>query len=311
MKLGVDLGGTKIEAIVLDEQGQSVWRKRVATPQGDYEATLATIKNLINQAKTAFSLDLNHSVGIGTPGALFYDQEQACFVLRNSNSTILNGKPFLEDLQKKLACKTYLENDANCFVLAEALSGQGGALNPVPESVFGVILGTGVGGGFVVKQRLLSGHHHIAGEWGHNMLPASALLALPESERNRPCYCGRKDCIETYLSGPGLENSYFLRFKSQINSKEIIDNMRRGDAQACSIWDSYLEQLAPAMGQVVNLIDPDLIVLGGGLSQIPEIYQSLSIKIQNYVFTKNFTSPILPAKLGDSAGVFGAAWLTG
>lgn len=311
MKLGVDLGGTKIEAIVLDEQGLAVWRKRIATPQGDYEGTLTAIKNVIDQARSAFAIDRKHPVGIGTPGALFFDRDQGCCVLKNSNSTALNGQPFLGDLQKLLACDVYLENDANCFALAEALSGQGAELEKAPESVFGVILGTGVGGGVIVKQRLLSGRHHIAGEWGHNTLPASVLLALSEPERNRPCYCGRLDCAETYLSGPGLQKSYTLRFSRTIDSKKIIDDMREGDAQACAIWDSYLEQLAAALAQVVNIVDPDLIVLGGGMSQIPEIYQSLAKKMQQYVFTDNFSTPILPAKLGDSAGVFGAAWLTG
>jgi len=166
-------------------------------------------------------------------------------------------------------------------------------------------------GGVIVKHRLLSGRHHIAGEWGHNTWPASVLLALSEQERNRPCYCGRLDCVETYLSGPGLQRSYTLRFNKTSDSKKIIDDMRQGDAQACAIWDSYLEQLAAALAQVVNIVDPDLIVLGGGMSQIPEIYPRLAKKMQQHVFTDNFSTPILPAKLGDSAGVFGAAWLTG
>lgn len=310
MKLGVDLGGTKIEAIVLDEQGLPVWRKRIATPQGDYEGTLAAIKNVIDQARSALAIALKHPIGIGTPGALFFDKDQGCYVLKNSNSTALNGQPFLDDLQKLLACDVYLENDANCFALAEALSGQGVELEKAPESVFGVILGTGVGGGIIVKQRLYSGRHHIAGEWGHNTLPASVLLALSESERNRPCYCGRLDCVETYLSGPGLQKSYTLRFNRTGDPKKIIDDMREGDAQACAIWDSYLEQLAAALAQVVNIVDPDLIVLGGGMSQTRELYQSLAKKMQQHVFTDNFSTPILPAKLGDSAGVFGAAWLT-
>lgn len=310
MKLGVDLGGTKIEAIVLNEQGESVWRRRIATPQGDYKATLQAIKHLTDQAKNELALDLQHPLGIGTPGALFFEKQQQRYVLKNSNSIALNGQPFLDDLQAHLASKVYLENDANCFALAEALSGQGAELRQVPESVFGVILGTGVGGGVVIQQRLLSGRQHIAGEWGHNSLPAAALLALPESERNRPCYCGRLDCVETYLSGPGLQRSYTLRFNKASGSKKIIDDMRQGDVQACAIWDSYLEQLAASLAQVVNIIDPDLIVLGGGMSQIFEIYPALAEKMQAHVFCDDFTSPILPAKLGGSAGVFGAAWLT-
>lgn len=310
MKIGVDLGGTKIEALVLDELGQAVWRKRTATPQGSYKGTLDSIKYLIDQAKLEFKLSIDKPIGIGTPGALFFDKQQKQLVLKNSNSTVLNGRPLLDDLKVHLACEVYLENDANCFVLAEALSGQGAELDTAPESVFGVILGTGVGGGIVIQQRLQRGRHHIAGEWGHNTLPASALLALPESERNRACYCGRLDCIETYLSGPGLSKSYGLRFGEEKSSKAIVDSMRLGDARACLIWRDYLEYLAASLAQVVNILDPELIVLGGGMSLIPEIYQAVPEKIQQYVFTEEYSTPVLPAKLGDSAGVFGAAWLS-
>ncbi len=310
MRIGVDLGGTKIEAIALDGQGQALWRQRVPTPQGDYEGTLVAIERLIDQAKSDCSLSLDLPVGVGTPGAQFFDHTQKCYVLRNSNSTVLNGRPFLTDVQAKLGCEVYLENDANCFALAEALSGQGAGLARMPESVFAVILGTGVGGGVVIHQRLHKGRHHISGEWGHNSLPASVLFALPESERNRACYCGRKDCIETYLSGPGLATSYAFRFNKTKTSNEIIDDMRKGNAQAQAIWSSYLEQLAASLAQVVNILDPELIVLGGGMSLIPEIYEALPEKMSSHVFTEDFLTPILPAKLGDSAGVYGAAWLT-
>lgn len=311
MRLGVDLGGTKIEAVVLNEQGQAIWRKRVSTPQGRYESTLIAIKDLVSEAKSACNLGLHLPIGIGTPGALFLDDKQACFVLRNSNSTALNGRPFLEDLKTLLACEVYLENDANCFALAEALSGQGKEYENIPASLFGAILGTGVGGGLVVEQRLVRGRHHISGEWGHNMLPASALLALPETERCRPCYCGRIDCIETYLSGPGLAKSYFLRFNQPKTTIEIIDDMRQGDVQASVVWEHYLQQLAAALAHVVNIFDPELIILGGGMSKVEEIYLALPKKMQCHVFTEAFSTPILPAKLGDSAGVFGAAWLDG
>ena len=309
MKLGVDLGGTKIEAVILDKYGQALWRERIATPQGCYQGTLDAIKYLVDQAKGAHALKPDHPLGIGTPGALFYDDSKACLVLKNSNSTVLNCQPFLDDLKAHLGCEVTLENDANCFALAEALSGQGKELVKSPESVFGVILGTGVGGGLVVNQRLLTGRHHISGEWGHNMLAVSSLLALPVTERNRACYCGRKDCVETYLSGPGLSKSYQLRFSEEKTSIIIIDEMRQGNERAVSVWDSYIQQLASALGQVVNIVDPELIVIGGGMSLIPEIYPALIEKIQALVFTENFSTPVLPAKLGDSAGVYGAAWL--
>lgn len=309
MKLGVDLGGTKIECIVLNEEGEALWRKREATPQGHYLETIEVIARLTNEAKQAFQLAPNYPLGIGTPGALFYDQQKACFVLRNSNSTALNGKPFLDDLKRRLSSEVYLENDANCFALAEALSGCGKGLMPRPGTVFGVILGTGVGGGIVIDKRLLRGRHHIAGEWGHNKLAASALGALTEQERNRPCYCGRIDCVETYLSGPGLADSFHRRFGINVSSRDIIHMMRAGDVCAKLIWNAYLDQLAASLAQVVNILDPDLIVLGGGLSLIEEIYTELPQKMAPHVFTENFTTPVISAKLGDSAGVYGAAWL--
>ena len=309
MKVGIDLGGTKIEALVLDEQGQACWRERIATPQGNYSLTLEAIRSLINQAKTLHGIPQDVAVGIGTPGALYLADGAQSPVMKNSNSTVLNGRPLLDDLQDILGCRVYLENDANCFALAEACSGQGVMLLPEPETVFGVILGTGVGGGWVIRKRLLRGPHHIAGEWGHNCLPAQALNLLPDAERHRACYCGRQDCIETYLSGPGLEMSYQLRFQQAINTYDLLARVRKAEPKAVQIWQDYLAQLAISLAQVVNIMDPDLIVLGGGLSQIPELYSSLPERMSPHVFSERFMTPILPAKLGDSAGVFGAAWL--
>lgn len=310
MKLGVDLGGTKIEAIVLDHDGRAVWRERVATPQGDYDGTLGAIVGLVNSAKTKNQLSDTLAVGIGTPGALYFPEAGTEAVMKNSNSTALNGRPLLKDLLRELKCPVFIENDANCFALAEALSGSCQDYKLNAESVFGVILGTGVGGAIVIQQRLLSGRHHIAGEWGHNCLPAQVLNSLPSNERNRSCYCGRKDCIETYLSGPGFVQSYALRFQEQKDSKEIVHLMRQGESKSLEIWDDYLGQLAASLAQVVNILDPEFIVLGGGMSLVPEIYDALASKMQPYVFTQGFTTPILKAKLGDSAGVFGAAWLS-
>jgi fructokinase len=309
MKLGIDLGGTKIEALVLDERGQEYWRKRIATPRESYRQTLETIVSLVQEAKAVCNIDARAPVGIGTPGAQYVPEGSAQALMKNCNSTVLNGQPLQDDLQKLAACRFYLENDANCFALAEALSGQGALMEPAPQTVFGVILGTGVGGAWVIAKQLLRGPHHIAGEWGHNSLPAGALEILPAGEKNRSCYCGRQDCIETYLSGPGLIHSYQLRFKQEAGTRDILARMREGNAGALAIWESYLEQLAAALAQVVNIMDPDLIVLGGGMSQIPEIYASLSERMQPHVFSERFISPILPARLGDSAGVFGAAWL--
>jgi fructokinase len=311
MKIGLDLGGTKIEAIVLDDAGSALWRERRATPQGDYTATLEVIEFLVNKAKCENDLPMTTSVGIGTPGALSAVRIKTEAVMKNSNSTALNGRPLLSDLSARLKCRVYLANDANCFALAEACSGQGPQYfkDDMPESVFGVILGTGVGGGIVVNGRLLAGSNAIAGEWGHNCLPAIALNELAATQRGRDCYCGRKDCIETYLSGPGLALSYVLKYQEPLSPEQIIEKMRAGDAKAVFIWEQYLAQLACSLAQIVNVLDPALIVLGGGLSTISEIYGTIVEKMRPHVFSDTFNTPMLPALLGDSAGVFGAAWL--
>lgn len=307
MRVGVDLGGTKIEAIVLDDQGQPCWRERVSTPHSSYEETLVVLSDLVFEAKFAMGLDVSSPVGVGTPGAL----SSSTKVMKNCNSTCLNGRSLPDDLAQRLQCQVYLENDANCFALAETLFGQGKRLfaRERPESVFGIILGTGVGAGVVVRDVLLKGRHAISGEWGHNPLPASELNKLPVSEKKRSCYCGRKDCIETYLSGPGLALSYRLRFKEKSSPQMIIAKMREQDSQANEVWRVYLTQLASALASVINILDPSLIVVGGGLSNIGEIYAELPRLVAPYVFSDSFNTPIVPAVLGDSAGVYGAAWL--
>lgn len=309
MKIGIDLGGTKIEVLVLDDAGHESWRTRVDTPQGNYQQTLDAIVSLVRRAKEKYNMGGDVPFGIGTPGAQFISEDSGQALMKNCNSTALNGQPLKDDLQALAGCPVYLENDANCFALAEALSGQGMHMRPAPETVFGVILGTGVGGGWVVRKQLLTGPHHIAGEWGHNRLPASALQGLPACEMGRACYCGRRDCIETYVSGPGLAASYYLRHHQQLSSRDIVARVRQSDQAALNIWNNYLDQLAVALAQVVNIMDPDLIVLGGGMSQIPELYPELPRRMQAHVFSERFITPIKPALLGDSAGVFGAAWL--
>jgi len=334
VKIGIDLGGTKIEAIVLSETGGLIWRHRTPTPQGNYQKTLAAISLLVTKARTENKIAATVSVGIGTPGAMTLPSNTEPsntvssfteLVMKNCNSTALNGQPLLKDLTELLNCPVYIANDANCFALAEALSGQGKRetgqgqkqsgqgqeilVGRTLESVFGVILGTGVGGGIVTNGKLLQGLNSISGEWGHNGLPSAVLALLPDSEKSRPCYCGRQDCIETYLSGPGLALSYRLRFNEAVNSESVIQKMRAGEAKAEEIWLSYLSQLGCALAQVVNILDPALIVLGGGLSSIDEIYLTLHDLMQPFVFSDTFDTPVLPALLGDSAGVYGAAWL--
>jgi len=310
MKLGVDLGGTKIEVLVLDQYETVLWRKREPTPAEDYRAILNAIVSLVTSAKQTLGIAQSAAIGVGTPGALII-AEDGQKVMKNCNSTVLNGQPLPKDLAELLCCPVYIANDANCMALAEALSGQGRKLfdSTKPESVFGVILGTGVGAGVVVHSKIIQGLHSITGEWGHNQLSAESLDHLPLQEKNRICYCGRSDCIETYLSGPGLAQSYSLRFKHQLRPEQIIQNMHAGEQQAKDVWGQYLDQFANSLANVVNILDPALIVLGGGLSQVDDIYMSIHSRMVKNVFTSSFKTPIVPALLGDSAGVFGAAWL--
>lgn len=309
MRLGLDLGGTKIEAVVLDEQ-KVVWRKRIATPKAQYSDTLRAIEGLVSEAKQETGLNPAQAVGIGAPGALTSsdDGEQ---VMKNCNSVVLNGKPLQKDLENLLGCKVFMANDANCFALAETLAGKGRSMfgAQVPELSFGVILGTGVGAGVVVNGNILKGLHNIAGEWGHNCLPATELNKLPEAEKGRLCYCGRKDCVETFLSGPGLATSYRLRHGLALSPETIIEQMKAKDLKAEAIWQSYLSQLAAALAQVINILDPQVIILGGGMSNIEEIYPCIPRLMSPHVFTASPKTPVVRAELGDSAGVLGAAYL--
>ena len=266
-RIGVDLGGTKTEAIALDAAGREVFRKRVPTPRGDYEATLNTIAALVAEAGEG-------SVGVGIPGALSH----ASGLVKNANSTWLIGKPLKQDLERALGREVRLANDANCFALSEATDGAGAGA----EAVFGVILGTGVGGGVVLRGRIVEGANAIAGEWGHNPLP----LPRAEDMPLRPCYCGRAGCIETYLSGPALE--------------------RDGGEAAL---ERYCERLARALAGVINILDPDVIVLGGGVSNVARLYDEIPQLWPRYVFSDRVVTRLVPPRHGDSSGVRGAAWL--
>ena len=266
-RIGIDLGGTKIEALALDAAGREVFRKRVQTPRGDYDATLKTIAALVAEAGEG-------TVGVGIPGALSH----ATGLVKNANSTWLNGRPLKEDLERALGRDVRLANDANCFALSEATDGAAAGA----EVAFGVILGTGVGGGIVVRGRLLEGANAIAGEWGHNPLPLPRVEDLPL----RPCYCGRAGCIETYLCGPALE--------------------RDGGEAALGL---YCDRLARALAGVINLLDPDVIVLGGGVSNIARLYDEVPRLWPRHVFSDRIATRLVPPKHGDSSGVRGAAWL--
>jgi fructokinase len=272
LRIGIDLGGTKIELIALDGAGREVFRKRVPTPQGDYEATVRSISDLVLEVDA--SSKESSTVGVGIPGAL----SRVTGLVKNANSTCLIGHDLKGDLEKALGREIRVENDANCFALSEAADGAG----KDAEVVFGVILGTGVGAGIVVRGEVLTGLNAIAGEWGHNPLPLPRKEDLPL----RDCYCGRKGCIESYLSGPALA--------------------RDGENP-----ERYEERLARALAGVINILDPDVIVLGGGISNIPRLYANVPVLWRQHVFSDQVATRLAPPMHGDSSGVRGAAWLWG
>lgn len=293
MRLGIDLGGTKIEALALDDSGAERYRARVPTPRDDYAATLAAIAGLVDEAeRTAGAC---RSIGVGIPGSV----SPHTGLVRNANSTWLNGRPLAGDLARALGRAPRIANDANCFALSEATDGAG-AGRPV---VFGVILGTGVGAGIVVDGRLLAGANRIAGEWGHNPLPAPFLDGELPGPR---CWCGRRGCIETWLSGPALAAS---ADPPASDAAALVAAMRAGDPGAIAAFDRYCDRLARALAGVINLLDPDAIVLGGGLSNVDEIYRDLPRRWPALVFADRADTPLLRNRHGDSSGVRGAARL--
>lgn len=295
LRFGIDLGGTKIEIIALDDDGSTLLRRRVATPQGDYLATVMAIAGLVESCED--ELHRHGSVGIGIPGA----ESLRNGLIKNANSTCLIGMPLRRDLQAVLQREIRLANDANCFALSEATDGSG----KDARVVFGVILGTGVGGGLVVGGRVIAGNNAIAGEWGHNPLPSAGDDGLPVPA----CYCGRRGCIEAYLSGPGLAADHTRHTGEVLSAETIVQLSDRGMPPAIASLDRYLARLGQALAGVVNIIDPDVIVLGGGLSGIQRLYRDLPSACGQHVFSDDFRTPILPPVHGDSSGVRGAAWL--
>ena len=297
--IGVDLGGTKIEAIVLDAQGASLWRERVATPAGDYAATLATLAALVARAERELGLT-GSSVGIGTPGT-----QTPAGLIKNANSTCLNGQPLAHDLAHALSRPVRLANDANCLALSEATDGAGAGASVV----FAAILGTGVGAGVVVDGRLLGGPNGLAGEWGHNPLP----WADAEDASAAPCYCGQRGCIETWVSGPGLARDHGMRTGQALSAHEIGQRAAQGDALADATLQRYEGRLARALAHVINLLDPHVIVLGGGLSGLERLLANVPRLWGDFVFSggvKDVVRTRLVHSLhGDSSGVRGAAWL--
>ena len=295
LRIGLDLGGTKTEIIALDAAGSELLRRRVPSPRDDYAATLSNIVRLVREAEA--QLGARGTVGIGTPGAI----SPATGLLRNSNSTWLNGKPLLHDLIERLERDVRVENDANCFALSEAIDGAGCG----HRVVFGVILGTGVGGGIVVDRTLLGGPNRIAGEWGHNPLPWPG-----DAERPGPaCYCGKRGCIETFLSGPGFVRDHGAATGVVLEATEIVGAARQGEVCSLASVERYEQRLARALAHVINILDPDAIVLGGGMSNVARWYETVPRLWQEWVFSERVDTPLLRNRHGDSSGVRGAAWL--
>ena len=292
-RIGIDLGGTKIEAVVLDSSGQVLVQERRTTPR-NYAGTLRILKEIVGDLE--MRAEQSCSVGIGAPGAV----SPATGRMKNCNSTWLNGMPFKEDLETALEREIRLANDADCFVLSEAVDGAGRNA----DSVFGVILGTGVGGAIVVHQKVLSGPNAITGEWGHNPMP----WPMDDEWPGPPCYCSRTGCIETLLSGPGLSAHYD---GGTTPAEEIVQRAARGESKAEAALAVYCDRLARALASVINLLDPQIIVLGGGLSQISELYKAVPMLWGAYVFSDRVDTQLSPPEHGDAGGVRGAAWLWG
>ncbi len=292
MRIGVDLGGTKIEAVALAADSTELARRRVATPRGDYAATVAAVANLVHELER--ELGQRGSVGVGIPGA----ESRATGLIKNANSTWLIGQPLKRDLEALLERDVRLANDANCFALSEAVDGAAAGA----AVVFGVILGTGVGGGIVVHGRVLEGANAIAGEWGHNRLPGDE-PAWPE------CYCGRKGCVETFLSGPGLARDHANTAGEALSPEAIAARAAAGDAACEATLLRYEERLARALALVINILDPDAIVLGGGLSNLQRLYANVPALWGKDVFSDQVATRLLKNRHGDASGVRGAAWL--
>ncbi|MEO7193110.1 MAG: ROK family protein [Vicinamibacterales bacterium] len=292
---GLDLGGTKIAAIVLDRQGRTLWEQRIATPRHDYPETLAALAGLVAAAEAA--VGTRCTVGIGMPGAI----SPATGLVKNANSTWLNGQPLKRDLEQCLEREVRLANDANCLAVSEAADGAAAGA----EVVFGVIIGTGTGGGLVVRGSVVTGANAIAGEWGHNPLPWPDMDELP----GPACYCGLHGCIETFLSGPGLAADYQRRTGQQISSEDIVARRDAGDPHASASMEAWTRRLARAVAAVINVLDPHVIVVGGGLSRIGQIYDDVPRLWGSWVFSDHVATRFVPARYGDASGVRGAAWL--
>ncbi len=295
IRIGVDLGGTKIEAIALDTRGKTLFNRRTHTPKGEYQATLNAIADLITTAET--EVGQSASIGVAMPGSFCAHTGQ----VRNANSTWLNGQRFDEDLQALMGREIRFANDANCLALSEAVDGAGAGL----QSVFAIIIGTGVGGGLAFDGKVHHGLNGLGGEWGHNPQPWLEAHEYPGPN----CYCGKQGCIETFISGTGFSGDYCRHTGKHLSGEEIITACDDGEPDAQECFARYQKRLAQAIASIANIVDPDVFVLGGGMSNITHLYDHLPDLIASYIFGGQFKTPIRPAKHGDASGVRGAAWL--
>ena len=297
MRIGLDLGGTKIEGIALDDDGRELARRRIATPRHDYAATLEAMAALVGALEG--DTGRKGTVGVGMPGAL----SPATGLVKNANSTWLIGQPLDRDLSSRLDRPVRFANDANCFALSEAVDGAGREA----RVVFGVIVGTGTGGGIAVERRVLTGPNAIAGEWGHNPLPWPAPAEWP----GPPCYCGKTGCVETFLSGPGMARDHREATGEELAAPEIAARAGAGDAGAAGTLERYEQRMARALAVVLDILDPDVVVLGGGMSQVTRLYEAVPRLWQRWAFSDRVDTPLRPPVHGGSSGVRGAAWLWG
>ena len=296
--MGIDLGGTKIEIALVDAMHGVVYKDRVPTPQHSYSAILDAISALVDKTVSQQKIERPASIGIGIPGCL----DPATQLVRGSNTVVMNGKPLQVDLQQRLGLQIHLQNDANCLAVSEAVDGAAKGCSVV----FAVIIGTGCGGGIAIDGKAWTGKNAIAGEWGHNPLPWPSADEIQVA----PCWCGQVGCQETWISGTAFALDHESRTGERIKAEQIIAKMRAGDLAAQESFGRYVNRLARALASVMNVLDPDAIVLGGGMSNVDEIYQALPSEIIRYTFTKPIATPVLKAMHGDSSGVRGAAWLS-
>ena len=296
MKIGIDLGGTKTEGILIDNSGKELSRNRIKTEK-NYDGTIQGIISIVKKFENDFGN--SESVGIGMPGAVSSDSA----LVKNANSIWLNGKPFKKDLEKELSRNVNLENDANCFALSEAVDGAGKG----HSVVFGVIIGTGTGGGIVVNLKVINGKNNIAGEWGHVSLPNRS---EDEKKYVNKCYCEKNGCMETYVSGPGFASGFNLRHNTNHDSHTIIEEFNNNEQRAIAALDNYVDHLARGLSLVCNILDPDIIVLGGGMSNISHIYENINNTLKKNIFSNTFDTKVVKNIHGDSGGVRGAAWLS-